>query len=341
MGVASFGRLPDGTEISAFTLTGRGGLAIKVMTYGAALMEVHAPDRRGQVADVTLGFSGLESYVRDGAFIGMTVGRVANRIANAQFELDGVTYRLPANDWPHHLHGGPRAFHRAVWDAEASADGAGVIFRHSSPAGEQGYPGRVDAEVQYVVTPANEIRIDYRARADRRTPINLTNHAYWNLAGGGDILGHEARIYAGKFLPTDAMGIPSGRIDPVAGGPMDFRAAKPIGRDMARLGNRPLGYDHTFVVDGEGLRPAAEVRDPTSGRTLEVLTTEPGVQFYVGSFLDGSAVGKTGANYRQYGGFCLETQHFPDSVHQPAFPSIIVEPGVERRSTTIYRLSAR
>lgn len=339
MGAASFGRLPDGTEVLAFTLTGRGGLAIKVMTYGAALLEAHVPDRAGRSADVTLGFSGLESYVRDGAFIGMTVGRVANRIANSQFELDGVTYRLPANDWPHHLHGGPRAFHRMVWDAEASADGAGVIFRHASPDGDQGYPGRLEAEVQYVVTPANEIRIDYRARADRRTPVNLTNHAYWNLAGGGDILGHEIQIQAQTFLPADAMGIPLGQRAPVAGGPMDFRAAKPIGRDMAQLGNRPLGYDHNFVLDGEGLRSAARARDPASGRTLEVLTTEPGVQFYVGSYLDGSAVGKRGENYRQYGGFCLETQHFPDSVHQPGFPSILLEAGVERRSTTIYRLS--
>jgi aldose 1-epimerase len=337
----SFGRLPDGTEITAFTLTGEGGLKIKVMTYGATLMEVHAPDRAGVKEDVALGFSGLESYQRDGAFIGVTVGRVANRIANSQFTLEGVTYRLPANDWPHHLHGGPRGFHRRVWQAEASGDGRGVVLRYSSPAGEQGFPGQVDAEVEYAVTPANEIRIDYRFSADRRTPVNLTNHAYWNLAGHGSILGHEVQIRAERFVPVDAMGIPTGDLASVAGGPMDFRAAKPVGRDLGQLGNRPLGYDHTYVVDGQGLRSAAVARDPASGRTLEVLSTEPGIQFYVGSFLDGSGVGKRGENFRQYGGFCLETQSYPDSVNRPEFPSIIVAPGEERRSTTIYRFSAR
>ncbi len=299
------------------------------------------------MADVLLGYEDPAGYRGDRAYFGSTVGRVANRIAGAQFDLGGRRHQLAANDGPHHLHGGLRGFSQVEWDRslQTTGDGPAAVFRRVSPDGEEGYPGRLVVEVRFLVLADNAIRIDYQAATDRPTPVNLTNHAYWNLAGAGmgDILDHRLELNAEAFTPADAGGIPTGKIEPVAGGPMDFRAAKAIGRDLPQLCNLPQGYDHNWVLNrGEKpLRWAARAWEPRSGRGLEVLTTEPGLQFYTGNFLDGTVPGKGGAVYPRHSGFCLETQRFPDSVHRPSFPSTILNPGDTLRSTTIYRLFAR
>lgn len=343
--IASFGRLPDGREVRQFTLAGSGGLVCRVISWGAALHEAHAPDREGRQEDVALGRASLADYLGDRTYVGATVGRVANRIARGRFVLEGKTYQLATNDGRNHLHGGVCGFNRKLWEAEAdpASEDPSVVFRYVSPDGEEGYPGELRAEVRYTVTPANELRLDYRATADRATPVNLTNHAYWNLAGGGTVLGHVLELEADRYTPADAEGIPTGRIVPVAGTPCDFRAAKPIGRDFGELHNTPQGYDFNGVINGPAgtLRRAARVHDPASGRGLEVLTTEPGIQCYTGNFLDGSVTGKYGRVYARHTGFCLETQQFPDAVNHPAFPSPILHPGNELRSATLYRFFAR
>ncbi len=292
---------------------------------------------------MVLGFERLADYLSNGPYFGAAIGRVGNRIAGGSFTLNGRTHQLAVNNGPNSLHGGRRGFDKVVWRAEPrlEADGPAVTFRYLSPDGEEGYPGNLAVTMTYRLTDANELRIDYEAAADQDTPVNLTNHSYWNLAGGGTILSHRLALWAARYTPVDAELIPTGRIEAVAGGPMDFTAEKEIGRDLHLLTNRPAGYDHNFVIDGggAGLVPAARAVEPRTGRVLEVLTDQPGVQFYSGNFLDGTRRGKRGEPYPQYAGFCLETQHFPDAVHHPQFPSIILRRGETYRSTTVHRFS--
>ncbi len=341
-----YGKLPDGTPIEQYTLTNESGVTLKVITYGAIITELRVPDRSGAFGDIVLGFDKLEPYETKSPYFGAAIGRVGNRIARGRFTLDGKTYSLAINNAPNHLHGGLRGFDKVVWKAEAAKgpNGApGVTFRYTSADGEEGYPGTLSVTMTYVLTNANELVLHYQATTDKDTPVNLTNHSYFNLSGRGDILGHVLRLAASRFTPVDDTLIPTGAIAPVAGTPMDFMEGKPIGRDLGRLANKPQGYDHNFVLDSGGghLALAASVYDPASGRALDLLTDQPGVQFYSGNFLDGTLTGKYGVVYQQHDAFCLETQHFPDSVNHPNFPSTILHPGQVYRSTTIYRFSVR
>jgi aldose 1-epimerase len=341
---SAFGALRDGTAVDLFTLKNPNGMVVKVITYGAIITEIQAPDRNGKLGDLVLGFDNLDAYVKGHPYFGAAIGRVGNRIAKGQFTLDGKTYKLAANDGPNHLHGGLRGFDKVVWAATAAAteDAAQVRFTYTSKDGEEGYPGNLKVTMTYTLTTKNELRIDYRASTDKATPVNLTNHSYWNLAGEGDILGHELRLFANAFTPVGATLIPTGEIRTVKDTPMDFTQPKPIGRDLKQLTNDPQGYDHNFVLNSHGrtLALAARVYEPKTGRVLEILTDQPGVQFYSGNFLDGTLTGKRGIVYQKHYGFCLETQHFPDSVNQPSFPSVILRPGQTYKTTTIHRFSA-
>jgi len=342
-----FGKTPDGTSIELYTLKNAKGMVVKIMTYGAIVTEVHVPDRTGRMADVVLGFNRLDPYLGTHPYFGAIVGRVANRIAKGQFTLNGKLYKLATNNGPNHLHGGLKGFDKVVWKAEPLAAGAAaaVKFSYVSPDGEEGYPGTLPVTVTYTLAnDNNELRIDYGATTDKPTPVNLSSHSYFNLAGegSGDILGHEVTLAASGFTPVDDALIPTGRIEPVAGTVMDFTAPHAIGERIAKVpGAPPGGYDHNYVLTSGGgmLALAARVREPKSGRVMEVLTTEPGIQFYTGNFLDGTLTGKAGVAYRKHAGFCLETQHFPDSVNHPNFPSTILEPGKTYQTTTVYRFS--
>lgn len=343
---APFSRLADGREVEVFTLH-RDGMEARVSAYGGALLSLRVPDRAGRMGNVVLGFDRLEDYVADRAYFGALIGRYANRIGGGRFVLDGREYRLPANDGANHLHGGPGGFHKVLWDAEPfTEDGAvGVRLSYVSPDGEQGYPGTLSAEVTYRLTEG-ALEVEYGARTDQPTPVCLTQHTYFNLSADPtrDVLGHELQLFSGRFTPVDAGLIPTGELAPVEGTPFDFRAATAIGARIEApdpLLRRGGGYDHNFVLDhGEGrLAPAARVREPVSGRVLLMETTEPGMQFYSGNYLDGSAVGKGGIAYGHRSGFCLEPQHFPDSPNQPAFPSPILRPGERYASRTVYRFS--
>ncbi len=345
-----FGKLPDGTEARLFTLDNGRGMRATITNYGGIVTSLVVPGRGGQEADVVLGYDSLEAYLRATPYFGALVGRYANRIGHARFTLDGATYTLAANDNGNSLHGGLKGFDKKLWDAEPLRDSAGASLRLHlvSPDGDEGYPGKLDVVVTYTVTDSNELRITYLATTDKPTVLNLSHHGYFNLAGhaSGDILGHDLTLAADRFTPVDSLLIPTGELRAVAGTPMDFRTATAIGARIAqddqqlRFGK---GYDHNWVVNGEPgtLRPAASVHDPRSGRTMEVRTTEPGIQFYSGNFLDGSNVGKGGTPYRHRAGFCLETQHFPDSPNHPAFPTTVLRPGQEYRSTTVYRFGVR
>jgi aldose 1-epimerase len=343
----AFGVTPDGVPVELYTLAS-GGLEATIATYGGILVALRAPDRRGILADVTLGFDELAPYLTNEPYFGALIGRYGNRIAGGRFQLDGATYTLARNNGPNHLHGGPRGFHTVVWSAEPRAgDGAAALtLRYTSPDGEEGYPGTLAVAVTYTLA-GGELRLDYTATTDRATVVNLTNHTYFNLAGAGDILGHELRLLAGRFLPVDATLIPTGELRPVAGTPMDFTRPAPIGARLdaadEQLRRANGGYDHCWALDSGGgaLALAAEVFEPASGRTLQVLTTQPGVQFYTGNFLDGRITGKGGRAYAKHAGFCLETQHFPDSPNQPAFPTTVLRPGETYRQTTIFRLGVR
>lgn len=342
---SSFGKLPDGTPVELYTLTNKKGAVCKVMTCGAIITELHVPDRAGQPGDIVLGFDNLEGYLKGHPYFGAAIGRVGNRIAKGRFTLDGKTFTLATNNGPNHLHGGLKGFDKVVWKAEPLQvkDGAAVRFNYTSPDGEEGYPGTLKVTMVYTLTDKNELRIDYEAATDKATPVNLTNHSYWNLAGGGDILGHELTLRARRFTPVDDTLIPTGEIRPVKGSPMDFTRAKPIGRDLKQLTNDPRGYDHNYVLDSGGGRMAlaARVFEPKTGRVLEIRTDQPGVQFYSGNFLDGTLTGKHGAVYQKHFGFCLETQHFPDSVNHPSFPSTILRPGQTYRTTTVHKFSVK
>jgi len=337
---SSFGQLPDGTAVDLYTLTNAHGLVAKVATYGTIITELHVPDRKGELGDVVLGFDNLEQYLKGHPYFGATVGRVANRIAKGRFTLDGKSYSLATHNGPNHLHGGLKGFDKKVWKAEPQA-GAAVNFGYTSPDGEEGYPGTLAVTVAIALTDANELRLDYTATTDKATPVNLTNHSYFNLAGEGSALDHELMIAADYSTPRDAALIPIGEIAPVKGTPLDFTTARPIGSQFARLHNSPIGYDDNFVLrgSGNGLALAARAFEPKSGRVMEVHTTQPGVQFYTANYLNGSLTGKRGIAYGQHSAFCLETQHFPDSVNQPKFPSVILRPGQTYRHTTIHKFS--
>lgn len=346
----SFGRL-DHRQANLYTLTNANGLRAEITNYGGIIVRLFVPDADGELTDVVLGYDELSDYVKDSPYFGSLIGRYGNRIAKGRFTLDGVEYSLATNNNENHLHGGNQGFDKVLWAAKPyqNDDEVGLVLNYLSKDMEEGYPGNLEVTVWYALTNKNELRIEYRATTDKATPVNLTNHSYWNLAGQGkgDILGHELMINADAFTPVDAGLIPTGEIRPVAGTPFDFREPKPIGRDVnadneqIRLGR---GYDHNFVLNkdkpGE-LTLAARVHEPKSGRVMEVWTTEPGVQFYCGNFLDGTNVGKDKRIYKHRYGFCLETQHFPDSPNKPEFPSTILRPGEEYRTKTIYRFSAR
>lgn len=341
-----FGKTGDGTPVDLYVLTNSRGAVAKVMTYGAILTELHMPDRSGKMDDVVLGFDNLQQYLDGHPFFGATTGRVANRIAKGRFTLDGKTYKLATNNGPNHLHGGVRGFDKRMWKAATAGTAAApaVKFTRRSADGEEGYPGNLDVTVTYTLTGRNELRIDYLATTDKATPVNLTHHSYFNLLGtrGGDILNHELTLAADRYTPGDKTLIPTGQIAPVKGTPLDFRKPTKIGARIAQAGGEPTGYDHNFVLNGGGksLALAARVYEPTTGRVMEILTDEPGIQFYTGNFLDGTLAGKNGVVYTKHAGFCLEAQHFPDSVNHPNFPSTILRPGQAYRQTTVHRFSA-
>ena len=340
--VSRFGALPSGTPVQLFTLKNRDGLVAKILDYGTIIAELHVPDRAGKLADVVHGFDRLDGYLKRHPYFGCTVGRVANRIAKGRFTLDGKAYSLAVNNGPNHLHGGLKAFDQAVWKSEL-LDGAAVKFSHTSPNGEEGYPGTLQVEVVMTLTDANELSIGYTATTDQATPVNLTNHSYFNLAGAGDVLNHELALTAAFYTPSDSESIPTGEIRSVKGTPFDFTTPQAIGSRFAQIETRPVGYDNNFVLGGVGSVPAlaARVYEPGSGRVMEVLTTEPGVQLYTANYLDGTLIGKQGRAYQQHSAFCLETQHYPDSVNRPHFPSVILRPGQTYRQTTIHRFTTQ
>ena len=344
----------QGNEVLKYTLTNRKGMRVSILTYGGILQAIEVPGRRGRLTNVTLGFNNLDQYVNENPYFGNITGRYANRIANGQFSLNGTTYQLAQNNDPNHLHGGNFGFDKRIWAAEEIDDGTNVGLRltYTSPNGDENYPGTLHVTVTYLLTPKNEIRMDYRAELEPgeglETIVNLTNHAYFNLAGegNGDIYDHKLHINADEYTPVNPTLIPTGAIDPVQGTPMDFNEPTAIGErindgtfEQLVIG---LGYDHNWVLDrrsDDRLELAARARDPESGRTLKVLTTEPGIQFYAGNFLDGTLIGTSGKTYRQSYGFALETQHFPDSPNQPDFPSTVLRPGEVYETTTIYAFS--
>ncbi len=343
---APFGTTPGGEAVELFTLTNSHGMEVRIMTYGGIIVSLKVPDLNGTLGDVVLGYDSLAGYLKDSPYFGAIVGRYGNRIAKGRFTLNGTTYHLATNNGPNALHGGVRGFDKVVWQAQPFEDARrrGVVLRHTSADGDEGYPGTLQATVTYTLTDGNQFIIDYEAKTDKATPVNLTQHSYFNLAGSGDILGHELMIAADSFTPVDSTLIPTGDIVPVAGTPFDFRSPHPIG-ERINADNQQLrfggGYDHNFVLTHahDGIWLAARVTDPTSGRVLEIRTTEPGVQFYSGNFLDGSITGKGGTVYRHRTGLALETQHFPDSPNHPGFPSTILEPDQHYRSETVWTFS--
>ncbi len=338
-----FGTTATGQPVERYTLTNDRGTIARVITYGGIITELLVRDRAGTLGDVVLGFDHFDQYEKENPYFGCITGRVANRIAGGQFALDGQQYTLAVNNGPNHLHGGRVGFDKVVWDAEVADDhrGPAVCLRYVSPDGEEGYPGTVPVSVTYTLTHDDELVIAYEATTDKPTPINLTNHSYFNLAGQGSILGHILTLHARYYTEPDAHQIPTGRILPVAGTPLDFGKSAAIG---GRIGQLAIGgYDHNFVLDHGGRAEpglAAEVYEPQSGRVLELYTTEPGVQLYSAIHLNG-VIGKGGTRYDPYHGLCLETQHYPDSINQPGFPSVVLRPGETYRTVTIHKFSTR
>jgi len=346
---ATFGKTADGKPVDLYTLTNSNGLEVRAMTYGGIIVSMRVPDRKGKLADVVLGHDDFDGYLVNPPYFGAIVGRYANRIANGTFTLDGVKYTLPKNDGQNTLHGGLIGFNKVIWDAKEfkNEKGVGVAFNYLSKDGEEGFPGNLKVKVSYTLTNENQLIIDYEATTDKGTPINLTQHTYFNLAGegNGDILGHEVMLNADRFTPADKTLIPTGEIRPVKGTPLDFTTPATIGSRINDNYEQLLighGYDHNFVIKRKdnSLTLAARAREPNSGRVLEVYTTEPAVQLYSGNFLDGTIVGKQGHAYKKRDGFCLETQHFPDSPNHPDFPSTILRPGTTFRSQTVFKFSA-
>jgi aldose 1-epimerase len=341
---SKFGNLPDGSTVEQFTLSNSAGLSCKIINYGGIITELHAPDKNGKLGDVVLGFDNFQQYLGGHPYFGAITGRYANRIAKGKFTLDGKTYSLAVNNGPNHLHGGLKGFDKVMWKATPmeSKDGPALKLTYTSLDGQENYPGTLNITVTYTLTDKNEVRIDYEADTNKATPINLTNHSYFNLAGAGsgDVFGHELTLNAKNFTPTDDTLIPTGEIKPVKGTPFDFTEPKAIAKDIGQLLDQPhRGYDHNFVLDNGGkLSLAARVFEPKSGRVMETLTDQPGVQLYTANFLADTR-GKGGSVYGKNGGFCLETQHFPDSPNHPNFPSTILRPGEKYRTTTIYRFA--
>ncbi len=350
-----FGEAPDGMAVERFTLENSHGVSIQVMTYGAIMLSCKTVGRDGHADEITLGFDALAQYLERHPFFGATVGRFANRIARGSFTIDGKSYQVATNDGPNHLHGGLRGFDRQIWQAEGfgNPEDAGVIFRRQSPAGEENYPGTLRVEVIYTLTEKSELILDYVATTDRATPVNLTNHAYWNLKGasGGPVLDHLLSITAERYLPVDATSIPTGEVARVEGTAMDFREPKEIGRDIARVAG---GYDHCYVLGGAGaqprpssietgdltgtLRDAATLIHPGSGRRIDVSTTMPAIQLYTGNKLEG-VKGSRGRLFHMHDALCLETEYYPDAVNRPSFPSTVLRPNQTYRHRTIYRFS--
>lgn len=346
----TWGKNAADQEVELFTLSREGAPTVAVTSHGAYIVSILAPDRDGNVVDVTLGYADLAGYLADGSYLGAVVGRYANRIARGELTLDGQTYTLARNNGPNALHGGPQGFHRKLWTPRIleREGGEALELTYVSADGEEGYPGTLTASVTYSLTADGGLRLDYSATTDAPTVVNLTNHAYFNLAGEGSgaVLGHELQLESDTFTPVDDTLIPTGELRPVEGTPFDFRTPVALG---ARIDDPDPqlqaggGYDHNFAIQGEAgtLRLAARVFEPASGRVLEVLTTEPGLQLYSGNFLDGTVVGKSGRPYQKRGALCLETQHYPDSPNQPAFPSVVLRPGDTYEQTTVFRFSTR
>jgi aldose 1-epimerase len=344
-----FGKLPDGTAVDIYTLKNSKGLELEITNYGGAVVAIRTPDRRGQMGDIAFGYAEPSGYVADTSYFGALIGRYANRIALGSFKLNGIEYKLARNNDPNHLHGGVLGFNKVVWQARevARKDAVALELTYLSKDTEEGYPGNLNVTATYVLTNADELRIEYTATTDKDTVVTLTHHSYFNLAGAGtgDVLGHLVKINADRFTPVDATLIPTGELKAVKGTPFDFNIATAIGSRINQTDEqlvRGNGYDHNFVLSKKGpeLSLAANVYEPTSGRVLEMWTTEPGVQLYTGNFLNG-VNGKAGKVYQRRGGFCLEAQHFPDSPNQPAFPSTVLKPGERYTQTTVYKFMVR
>jgi aldose 1-epimerase len=346
---ASFGTA-DGQSVDLYTLRNVHGVEAKITNYGGILVSLKVPDRNGKFADVVLGFNDLDTYLKGHPYFGALIGRYGNRIAKGRFTLNGVEYKLAVNNGENTLHGGVKGFDKVVWTGKEMKTKAGpaVVLTYFSKDGEEGYPGNLNVRVVYTLTNNNELKIEYSATTDKDTVTNLTHHSYFNLAGegNGDILSHVVTINGSRFLPTDAGSIPTGELRKVSGTPFDFLTAHAIGErinqdeEQLKLGN---GYDHTWIINGRPgtLRLAATAYESTSGRTMQVWTTEPGMQFYTGNFLDGTLTGKSGKIYQRRTGFCFETQHYPDSPNHPAFPTTTLKKGTTYRSTTIYRFGSK
>ena len=341
---SSFGILPDSTEVNLYTLVNHSGITMKVTNYGGIITSLVVPDKNGNPADIVLGYDTLSGYLKATPYFGALIGRYGNRIAKGKFTLDGTEYVLAQNDGPNHLHGGVIGYDKVVWQAEdfKTDSAVGLKLHYLSKDGEEGYPGNLDITVTYTLSDNNTLAFDYSATTDKATPVNLTQHSYFNLAGSGDVKSHELMIAASNYNVVDSTLIPTGELLDVKGTPFDFTAVKPIGKDLVAAGGKPVGYDHNFILDTKSINDlAVRVVEPNSGRIMEVYTDQPGVQFYSGNFLDGKITGKSATVYQQYTGFCLETQHFPDSPNQPAFPTSILKPGEKYHTTTIYKFSAK
>ncbi len=345
-----FGKTADGKAVEIYTLTNSKGSEAQIITYGGTVVSLRVPDKSGKLADVVLGFDSVAGYEKHTAYMGALIGRYGNRIAKGRFTLNGNTYGLAINNGENHLHGGPKGYDKVVWTARPStnANGANLELTYLSRDGEEGYPGNLSIRVIYSLTEKNELKIAYSATTDKDTVVNLTHHSYFNLAGAGngDILGHELTLNAGKFTPTDSGSIPTGELRDVKGTPFDFTRSTAIGARINQDDQQlkfGQGYDHNYVLNktGKGLSLAATVYEPQSGRVMEVFTTEPGMQLYSGNFLDGSVAGKSGQSYLKNTGFCLESQHYPDSPNKPKFPSTTLKKGQRYSTTTIYKFSAR
>jgi aldose 1-epimerase len=342
----SYGKTRTGAAVDLYTLTNSNGMEVSITNYGARVATLKVPDRAGKMADVVLGFDSLQGFLGDNPYFGAVVGRYGNRISKGRFTLNGKEYKLATNNGPNALHGGLIGFDKVVWQGQQMGN-SGVKLTYVAKDGEEGYPGNLTTSVEYTLTDANELRLNYSATTDKDTVLNVTNHTYFNLAGegSGDILGHRLQLFADRFTPVDATLIPTGELKPVAGTPFDFRQPHLIGERINAATDEQIkfggGYDHNWVLNGNmgTLRPAARVLEPKSGRVMEVSTTEPGIQFYTGNFLDGAIKGKGGKAYNKRYAFCLETQHYPDSPNKPNFPSVVLKPGQKFASTTVFKFS--
>jgi aldose 1-epimerase len=338
---SDFGKTKKGAAVELYTLTNKNGVVVKITNYGGIVTELHVPDKNGKSGDVVLGFKDLNDYLAGHPYFGAIIGRYGNRIAAGKFSIDGKEYTLATNNGPNHLHGGVKGFDKVVWTAEPAK--GKLKLTYSSKDGEEGYPGKLDSTVTYTLTDDNALRIDYVATTDKPTVVNLTNHSYFNLAGenAGSIEDHWLTINADHYLPVDEGSIPTGELKSVKGTPFDFTQPHKVGERIEQTGGKPVGYDHNYVLNrkagDKGMMLAARVKEPTSGRGMEVWTTEPGIQFYTGNYLDEKQTGKEGRPYKFRNGFCLETQHYPDSPNQPKFPSSVLRPGQTYKTTTVYK----